>query len=134
MPLHPAASNAPEEPAWSPEPTPAVPLPIHQEPEPTMSPPSAEEPPDEEPEYQVPADGASFRFPMPVKPSPPEPAASPRESPDSRARRPWPYCGNVDARHCTYSQRRLHPLLGAAGLVILILLAALWLLPLPKHR
>ena len=129
MPLHPAASNAPEEPAWSPEPTPAVPLPIHQEPEPTMSPPSAEEPPDEEPEYQGAGRWSELPLPNAGQTELPNPQPRPESHQTLEPADRGPVAEMLMRGIALIRSDAYTLFLGAAGLVILILLAALWLLP-----
>ena len=128
MPLHPEPAPAAEGPSWEPDPAPAVPLPIHSEPvSQAVQPP--EEHADDEPEYR--GAGRWSELPLPnagqtdLPESLPRPESHRTVEPVDRG----PVAEMLMRGIALIRSDAYTLFLGAAGLVILILLAALWLLP-----
>ena len=128
MPLHPDSGPVPVEQPWTPEPTPAVPLPIHHEPAPAVQAPAGE-PADDEPEYQGAGRWSELPLPNAGQTDLPDPGPSPdtHRTVEPVDRGP---IAEMLVRGVALIRSDAYTLfLGAAGLIILILLAALWLLP-----
>ena len=127
MPLHPAASNAPEEPLVMSRHRPYRCRSIRSLSRRCRRPP-LKSLRTRSRNIRVPADGAKLRFPMPVKPSS-RTAASPESHQTLEPADRGPIAEMLMRGIALIRSDAYTLFLGAAGLVILILLAALWLLP-----
>ena len=94
-----------------------------------MSPPSAEEPPDEEPEYQGAGRWSELPLPNAGQTELPNPQPRPESHQTLEPADRGPVAEMLMRGIALIRSDAYTLFLGAAGLVILILLAALWLLP-----